>query len=253
MISAAPSVMAWPKYNPGRFPMSSGRRLSRCCPLVIPEQYDDGNIGGSQAVVERPSRPAISFRPLSMCCAPGVSGGHCRRHLAARVQSTPISSNGGRRGCLFACGEQGWRSTTRWKESRGIGRVWMESKAKLRWRRTRSEIIRQIGGKKGTKRSLLVDGRGAPLSLIVAGANRHDVKLLAATLDAISLNALGQRVVGRRISASTKATRENRLTRRYEIGAIFLMCRKRVYHYQGGGTEPGVARGVGWSSELIRG
>jgi putative transposase len=30
-----------------------------------------------------------------------------------------------------------------------------------------------------------VDGRGAPLSLIVAGANRHDVKLLAQTLDAI--------------------------------------------------------------------
>lgn len=32
---------------------------------------------------------------------------------------------------------------------------------------------------------MLVDGRGAPLSLIVAGANRHDVKLLAQTLDAI--------------------------------------------------------------------
>jgi putative transposase len=30
-----------------------------------------------------------------------------------------------------------------------------------------------------------VDGRGVPLSLIVAGANRHDVKLLAQTLDAI--------------------------------------------------------------------
>lgn len=30
-----------------------------------------------------------------------------------------------------------------------------------------------------------MDGRGAPLSLIVAGANRHDVKLWAATLDAI--------------------------------------------------------------------
>ena len=30
-----------------------------------------------------------------------------------------------------------------------------------------------------------MDGRGAPLSLIVAGANRHDVKLLAQTLDAI--------------------------------------------------------------------
>ena len=39
--------------------------------------------------------------------------------------------------------------------------------------------------KKGTKRSLLIDGTGVPLSLIVSGANRHDVKLLAETLDSI--------------------------------------------------------------------
>ena len=32
---------------------------------------------------------------------------------------------------------------------------------------------------------MLVDGAGAPLSLIVSGANRHDVKLLAATLEEI--------------------------------------------------------------------
>jgi putative transposase len=32
---------------------------------------------------------------------------------------------------------------------------------------------------------LLVDGTGVPLSLIVSGANRHDVKLLAETLDSI--------------------------------------------------------------------
>jgi transposase len=57
--------------------------------------------------------------------------------------------------------------------------------AKLPWRRTRWETTRLIGKKKGTKRSLLVDGRGAPLSLIVAGANQYDVKLLAQTLDAI--------------------------------------------------------------------
>jgi putative transposase len=50
----------------------------------------------------------------------------------------------------------------------------------MRW-----ETTRLTGGKKGTKRSVLVDGRGAPLSLIVAGANRHDVKLLVPTLDAI--------------------------------------------------------------------
>lgn len=36
----------------------------------------------------------------------------------------------------------------------------------------------------GTKRSLLVDGRGIPLSLVVSGANRHDVKLLGPTLAA---------------------------------------------------------------------
>jgi putative transposase len=31
----------------------------------------------------------------------------------------------------------------------------------------------------------LTDGRGVPLSLVVAGANRHDSKLLAATLDQV--------------------------------------------------------------------
>jgi putative transposase len=31
----------------------------------------------------------------------------------------------------------------------------------------------------------LTDGRGIPLSLVVAGANRHDVKLLESTLDGV--------------------------------------------------------------------
>jgi transposase len=48
-----------------------------------------------------------------------------------------------------------------------------------------SEQIRLIGEKKGRKRSLLVDARGVPLSLVASGANRHDVKLLPSTLDAI--------------------------------------------------------------------
>jgi len=74
---------------------------------------------------------------------------------------------------------------TKWKGLPGNGRVWTGRRARPHWLRRRSEITRQTGGKKGTKRSLLVDGRGAPLSLIVAGANRHDVKLLGPTLDAI--------------------------------------------------------------------
>ena len=34
---------------------------------------------------------------------------------------------------------------------------------------------------------MLVDGRGVPLSLVVTGANRHDVSQLAAVLDAIMI------------------------------------------------------------------
>ena len=40
-------------------------------------------------------------------------------------------------------------------------------------------------GKRGVKRSLLTDGAGIPLALVVDGAHRHGVKLLAATLDGV--------------------------------------------------------------------
>jgi putative transposase len=40
-------------------------------------------------------------------------------------------------------------------------------------------------GKQGTKRSLLTEGAGIPLAIVVDGANRHDMKLLAATLAGI--------------------------------------------------------------------
>ena len=39
-------------------------------------------------------------------------------------------------------------------------------------------------GKKGSKRHVLVDGRGVPLSLVVTGANGHDVTQLEAVLAA---------------------------------------------------------------------
>lgn len=39
--------------------------------------------------------------------------------------------------------------------------------------------------KKGTKRSVLTDGRGAPLSIVVTAANTHDKKVALETLDAI--------------------------------------------------------------------
>jgi putative transposase len=40
-------------------------------------------------------------------------------------------------------------------------------------------------GKNGTKRSVLVDGGGGPLSVVLAGANVNDFKLLRATLEGV--------------------------------------------------------------------
>jgi putative transposase len=40
-------------------------------------------------------------------------------------------------------------------------------------------------GKAGTKKSILVEGGGGPLSLVVAGANVHDTRRLGATLEAV--------------------------------------------------------------------
>jgi len=54
--------------------------------------------------------------------------------------------------------------------------------AKHRWLPSVRARTRPIGGKKGRKRSVLVDGRGIPLSIAVSGANLHDSKLLDRTL-----------------------------------------------------------------------
>lgn len=72
-----------------------------------------------------------------------------------------------------------------WRGLRGNGRALTERPAKPRWPPNASERIQRIGEKNGRKRSLLTDGRGVPLSIVAAGANRHDVKLLEATLDGI--------------------------------------------------------------------
>ena len=40
-------------------------------------------------------------------------------------------------------------------------------------------------GKQGVKRSLLTEGQGVPVGLVVEGANRHDMKLVQATLESI--------------------------------------------------------------------
>jgi len=43
-------------------------------------------------------------------------------------------------------------------------------------------------GKCGTKRSVLTEGKGVPIAIVVAGANRNDMKLLADTLEAVVID-----------------------------------------------------------------
>ena len=50
---------------------------------------------------------------------------------------------------------------------------------------SRWEKTPPTGGKKGTKRSLVVESRGLPIGITVSGANTHDIKLLEATLQSI--------------------------------------------------------------------
>jgi transposase len=49
-------------------------------------------------------------------------------------------------------------------------------------------------GKQGVKRSLLTDANGLPLSLVVTGANTHDIKLVADTLDSLQTCRPGRRL-----------------------------------------------------------
>jgi putative transposase len=83
-----------------------------------------------------------------------------------------------------------WRvAAQRYDEVHGIDWRWLAvdgclTKAPL----SRSEVVGRNPtdrGKQGVKRSLLVDGKGLPLALVVGPANRNDHQLLAETLDSL--------------------------------------------------------------------
>ena len=82
-------------------------------------------------------------------------------------------------------GRPGLPSTTRWRASPGDGRASTGPCSRRPWRKKPSGPTRRIGEKKGSKRHLLVDGRGVPLSIVVTGANEHDVTPVDQVLQAI--------------------------------------------------------------------
>ena len=72
--------------------------------------------------------------------------------------------------------------------------------------------------KSGTKRSVLSDGRGAPLAVVVAGANAPDQPLALKTLDSIPVERPA-RVVNLFLHSQTT----------YKIGSSWLMITRTLF------------------------
>src|ERR1039458_910690 len=177
-------LAAWPKRNRGKFSMNSGSTPSPWCPKLRHVRHA-GVTSGVLVVGANRWEIVKSSPALFMCCAPAASGRRCPSRSAAPAPSINTFNAGVDRDSSWHYGRRVWPSMMKWRGLPGSGRALMGRKAKRHWRRKRWATTPPIGGKKGSQRSLLVDGAGVPLSLIVSGANRHDVKLLAITLDSI--------------------------------------------------------------------
>lgn len=84
--------------------------------------------------------------------------------------------------------------------------------------------------KTGTKRSLLTDGRGVPIALAVAGANRHDMKLVKGTLDSMPVKRPSPRKVRQNIC----------MDKGYDFDEVRELVRRRGYiaHIPRRGKKP---------------
>ena len=120
------------------------------------------------------------------------------------------SKNGERLVFSSKCGSMDWL----WYDKKtGIDWKWQAmdgviTKAPLGGKKHRTKSHRQKLNS-GTKRSILVDGKGVPLGVCVDGANRHDMKLTKATLQSIviyrpdpTIRSKGAHVHGQRLRVS---------------------------------------------------
>ena len=81
--------------------------------------------------------------------------------------------------------ERLWRKgLAEYDEMEGIAWLWESAYGSNLKAPLGRDPTQRIGGKKGSKRSILVDENGVPLSLVVTGANRHDSVVLDSLLKA---------------------------------------------------------------------
>ena len=74
-------------------------------------------------------------------------------------------------------------STMNFQGLSGIGKVLMVQSPRLPWVGKKTGPNPTDRAKRGTKRSLLTDGAGVPLSMVTSSAQTHDSKLFQSTLE----------------------------------------------------------------------
>lgn len=137
-----------------------------------------------------PGRPATPFRRIFDGILYVLRTG-CQWQAIPRQDYAPGSTVHGRFRQWVQAGvfEQAWTVLLEYYDTRvGIDWKWQAldgviTKAPLGGEATGPSPVDR--GKSGTKRSLLTDRRGAPLSVVVTGANTHDKTVALATLDGI--------------------------------------------------------------------
>src|SRR5271166_4449595 len=116
-------------------------------------------------------------------CAAAASGTNCPSGTAPRALSTTGSSAGLQQGSSSESGRSSSPSVTNSAECSGSRPARCRARPALGGKKTGKNPTDR--GKKGTKKSLVTDGDGGPLGVVIAGANVLERRLLAATIESI--------------------------------------------------------------------
>ena len=154
---------------------------------LLPVHVNTHRFGGGRLhVPDRPCADAIFYVLRTGCQWQALDQTELVPHSTAydRYQA------GCRRMCFSSSGKRVWSSSMNCKASTGCFPVWMcaMTKAPLGGEKTGSNFTDRC--KDGVKRSLLTEGYGVLIGLVVAGANRTDMKLVRATLESIVVDRL---------------------------------------------------------------
>jgi len=127
--------------------------------------------------------PTVSFT----CCVQVASGRRCRLSLVRPARCIGTFKSGASGTSFSVSGRDACKPTTGDAASAGGGKVWTGRKPRRRWVGKKTGKNPTDRGKLGVKRSVITDARGVPLGIAIDGANRHDAKLLRATLQSMPL------------------------------------------------------------------